>query len=213
MLKARPPGILYFMMDETTVATYDNSAKELAAYFAGIGSRHDIIEEALAQAKKPRGARVVEVGCGDGRDAEDIAPLVEWYEGFDPSIKLINLARKRLPSTRFVQADALGYTYPTNLDVIFGFASYLHLNKKDFAIACGRAAKSLRKGGVLAITLKERDSYQEELVKDEFGQRWFYYYDEATVRHILSENFEVLRLEHQTLKRKTAKWLVVFARK
>jgi hypothetical protein len=66
------------MTDRTTIATYDNSAQELAAYFAGIGSRLDIIQEALQLAGKPHEAKVVEVGCGDGRDAEDIIPLVQW---------------------------------------------------------------------------------------------------------------------------------------
>ena len=67
------------MIDKTTISTYDNSAQKLATYFADIGSRLDIIKEALERASKPNGAQVVEVGCGDGRDAEDIVPLVEWY--------------------------------------------------------------------------------------------------------------------------------------
>ena len=159
------------MSDKTTVATYDNAAKELAAYFAGIGSRLDIIKEALALAKKSRDAKVIEVGCGDGRDAADIVPLVSWYEGFDPSVALIKLAQQRDLPTSFVTADALNYRYPTDIDVIFGFASYLHLNRTDFAEAIHKAATSLRPGGTLAITLKERDTYQEELVEDEFGQR------------------------------------------
>jgi len=201
------------MIDKTTIATYNHAAPELAAYFAGIGSRLDIIKEALELASKPHGVRVVEVGCGDGRDAEDIVPLVEWYEGFDPSIELIKLAKKRSLRANFVQADAVSYDYPTELDVIFGFASYLHLNRDDFTTACHKAAASLRPGGVLAMTLKERDSYQEELVEDEFGKRLFYYYDEVTVEEILKKDFGAVKVEHRTLTRKTAKWLVVLAKK
>ncbi|HJQ08099.1 MAG TPA: class I SAM-dependent methyltransferase [Candidatus Saccharimonadales bacterium] len=201
------------MTDKATVSTYDNSAEKLAAYFAGIGSRLDIIEEVLKLARKTKDTRVVEVGCGDGRDAEDIVPIVDWYEGFDPSIELIKLACKRLPEARFVQADALSYDYPPNLDAIFGFASYLHLNREDFEKACHKAAKALRPGGVLAMTLKERDSYQEELVEDEFGKRWFYHYDEATVKQLLGKEFNLIKIERRTLKRKTAKWLVVIAKK
>jgi hypothetical protein len=46
-----------------------------------------------------------------------------------------------------------------------------------------------------------------------FGKRWFYYYDEATVEKLLAQEFEIVKLEHQILKRKTAKWLVVMAKK
>lgn len=201
------------MTDKTTISTYDNSAEQLAAYFAGIGSRLDIIKEALEAAGKPKNARVIEVGCGDGRDAEDIVPLVKWYEGFDPSVELIRLAHQRKIRASFVQADALSYNYPSELDVIFGFASYLHVNRDDFAKACRKAATSLRRGGILAITLKERDGYEEELVKDEFGERWFYYYDEDSVKDILGEEFEITKIDHKTLNRKTAKWLVILARK
>jgi SAM-dependent methyltransferase len=124
------------MTDRLTISTYDKSAAELADYFAGIGSRVDLIEDALHMADAPDNARVVEVGCGDGRDAVDIVPRVGDYEGFDPSIKLIELANQReLPKARFVKADALSYDYPQGLGVIFGFASYLHLNRDDFAVA------------------------------------------------------------------------------
>jgi trans-aconitate methyltransferase len=201
------------MIDTTTIASYDKHAEELAAYFAGIGSRSDIIKEALELAGNPEDPRVVEVGCGDGRDAEDIVPLVSWYEGFDPSVELIKMAQKRLPGISFVKAGALSYSYPADLDVIYGFASYLHLNKDDFTEACHKAAACLHSGGILAMTLKERDTYQEELVEDKFGKRWFYYYDEVTIRKLLGEDFEIVRIEHQILKRKTAKWLVIMAKK
>ncbi len=196
-----------------TIDTYDRHAQELAEYFAGIGSRVEIIDEALKVSGKGSSAKVVEVGCGDGRDAADIVPRVASYEGFDPSTGLIELARKRLPGVRFVIADALSYTYPADLDVIFGFASYLHLDRNDFKAACKKASDALIEGGLLVMTLKERDVYEEEMVDDEFGQRMFYYYDEATVRECVKEVFEVELLEHQTLKRKTARWLLVVLRK
>lgn len=71
----------------------------------------------------------------------------------------------------------------------------------------------MRTGEVLAIALLERDNYKEELVEDEFDKRWFYYYNEATVAECLGEAFETVNIEHPTLKRKTAKWLVILAKK
>lgn len=85
-----------FAMDRT-VQTYDQAAERLAADMGTIGPRVADIERALALAKAGPGARVVEVGCGDGRDAVDIVPRVAWYQGFDPSKGLLALAHKRLP--------------------------------------------------------------------------------------------------------------------
>lgn len=143
------------MIDNKTITTYDTSARELAVYFAGIGSRLELIKKALELAGSPADAVVVEVGCGDGRDAADIVPLVKTYEGFDPSRELIKLAQQRLPQASFTVADALSYGYPENVDVIYGFASYLHLNREDFRSACLKAQEALRDGGVLFMTLKE----------------------------------------------------------
>lgn len=70
---------------KTTIATYDNSAEELAEYFRSIGPRIQDLEKGLSLAGANKGtARVVEIGCGDGRDAREIIKRVDWYEGFDP---------------------------------------------------------------------------------------------------------------------------------
>lgn len=64
-----------------TISTYDKSAKELAEYFKGHGTRVEDIELALKLAGSPKNAKVVEVGCGDGRDAAEIVMRVGSYIG------------------------------------------------------------------------------------------------------------------------------------
>ena len=131
-----------------TIETYDESAEALAGYFKGIGPRVYDIELALKLANMITSARAVEIGCGDGRDATEIIKRVEWYEGFDPSEGLLKIARQKLPQASFVRADALIYNYPSNLDVIYAFASLLHVNKGDLKTVFEKAAKALRKGGI-----------------------------------------------------------------
>jgi trans-aconitate methyltransferase len=194
------------MVDRQTVETYDRSAHALAAYFAGIGSRVELVERGLSYIADPEQARAVEVGCGDGRDAAEIVPRVGWYEGFDPSANLLALAKKRLPETSFAHADALTYSYPENLDIVYAFASYLHLNKDDFRTASSLAARALRRGGILLLTLKEGDGYQEKLVEDEFGKRMFYLYDQATMQETVDPALEVVYTEKQIMKHTT--WLI-----
>jgi hypothetical protein len=57
---------------ERTLQTYNESAEELAEQFKGIGARTQDIERGLSLTGSGRNARVVEIGCGDGRDAEEI---------------------------------------------------------------------------------------------------------------------------------------------
>lgn len=134
---------------QETIDTYNRSAKELSKYFNGIGSRIKDIKLAFGLAGNPKNARVVEIGCGDGRDAKEIVKRAEWYEGFDISEELIKIARQAVPQAHFKVADAANYTFPAYLDVVFAFASLLHLNKTEVRAILDRVHKALNPGGYL----------------------------------------------------------------
>ena len=181
-----------------TIDTYNSSAEALAEYFKGIGPRVEDIERALQLADAADGARVIEMGCGDGRDALEIVKRVAWYQGVDPSENLLKIARNKLPQASFVQADALTYAYPNDLDVIYAFASLLHVNQNDLKTVFEKASKALRKGGVFYISLKEQDSYSEEVKKDEYGERMFYYYNAPLIETLAGNAFSVAYQSRQS---------------
>lgn len=189
------------------VKVYDKSARDLADYFAGIGARVDDIERALLLAGAKNQARVIEIGCGDGRDAVEIVKRVSWYQGFDPSSGLLEIAKLKLPAASFVLADALNYQYPTDLDIIFAFASLLHVDKNDLAQVFDKIYDALRHGGVVYISLKERDGYQEEIKSDDYGDRMFYYYNPSIIKDIAGHKFETVFSDHQQIG-KTA-WFTI----
>jgi SAM-dependent methyltransferase len=182
-----------------TINTYDSSANELAEYFKGIGARVDDIQLGIKLCGSSDNLKVIEIGCGDGRDAAEIVPRVSSYVGVDPSEGLLEIARKRLPGTTFIKADALSYDYPENVDVIYAFASLLHINKSDMQVALEKASASLRTGGVYYISLKERDDYTEEVKSDQYGERMFYYYSPSIIRDLSSQWFDVVHEEHQQI--------------
>lgn len=182
-----------------TIATYDQSAEQLAAYFSGIGSRVNDIERALVLAGNPDQARVIEIGCGDGRDAAEIVKRTQWYEGVDPSEGLLTIARQKVPGASFVKADALSYLYPENIDVVYAFASLLHVNQTDMPTVFQKIHQSLRPGGVAFISLKERPEYVEEVKADEYGERMFYYYNPALLTQLAGTGFVSILEDHQRM--------------
>jgi len=191
---------------QETITSYDESALALSKYFQGIGSRVSDIELGLDLAKVNDGsARVVEIGCGDGRDASETVKRVTWYEGFDPSKGLLNIAKPKVPKASFVQADALSYEYPKDIDVIFAFASLLHVNKDDLDKVFKKTAESLRQRGIFYISLKERDAYEEEV--KEFGKRMFYYYNPELISSFAKPQFETVHVDHQLIGK--TKWFTV----
>ena len=182
-----------------TIQTYDDSAQALAEYFKGLGPRVSDIQLGLKLAQADENAHVVEIGCGDGRDAKEIVKQVAWYQGFDPSNGLLEIARRTLPDTSFVQADALSYDYPDNLDVVYAFASLLHVNKNDMDEVFTKVGISLRQSGIFFISLKERDMYTEEVKKDQYGERMFYYFNPDIIKSLAANHFITVHEDHQKI--------------
>lgn len=185
--------------DAKTIKTYDDSAAQLAEYFAGIGPRVEDIDLALELCDAKENIAAVEIGCGDGRDALEIVPRVASYVGVDPSEGLLAIAKKRLPEATFVKADALSYDYPDSVDVMFAFASLLHVNKDDMRIALEKASKALRPGGIYFVSLKERDEYTEEVKQDKYGERMFYFYNSSIIAELASPWFAVAYEDRQQI--------------
>jgi SAM-dependent methyltransferase len=184
---------------DKTIETYDRSARQLADYFSGIGPRTDDIEKALELAGSPTEARVLELGCGDGRDASEIIKRVAWYQGIDPSEGLLEIARQKVPQGNFVQTDALSFDYPTNIDVVYAFASLLHVNKDDMPVVFTKISASLKTGGIAFLSLKERPEYVEEVKQDEYGERMFYYYSTDLIKDLSGTAFRTMFEEHQSI--------------
>lgn len=185
--------------DAKTIKTYDHSAQALSEYFSGIGSRVEDIELGLKLANTSGGVRAIEIGCGDGRDAAEIIKNTTWYEGFDPSEGLLNLARQKVPKTSFIKADALEYDYPKDTDIVFAFASLLHVSITNLPTVFEKVAHSLRPDGIFYISLKERETYAEELKKDEFGERMFYYYNPEIIKQTAGSAFVAVHEAHQMI--------------
>lgn len=194
-----------------TIETYDKSAEALAEYFKGAGARVGDIDLALQFAGAPSEARAVEIGCGDGRDAAEIIKRTKWYQGSDPSEGLLGLAREKLPQASFVRADALTYEYPSDLDVIFAFASLLHVNQNDLQTVFKKAHNALRKGGIFYISLKERPAYAEEVKKDEHGERMFYFYNVAIIQAVAGPEFSTVYEVHYKMGK--TEWFSVALKK
>ncbi len=177
---------------QETVKTYDKSAKELADYFRGIGSRKSDIDRALKLAGDPVNPNVLEIGCGDGRDAREIIKRTKNYTGFDISKELIKLAREHVPGAHFEVCDASTYDYSQNLDVVFAFASLLHLDKTEVKKVLRSIHKALRTGGVLYISLKYKPEYAEISKEDRFGKRMFYFYNPKLIEELAGSGYKTV---------------------
>ena len=184
---------------QITIDTYNNSAKQLADYFVGIGPRTADIELAIELSENRLAPRIFEIGCGDGRDAEVITAKAQWYEGMDPSSGLLQYAKNRLPDASFKLGDITNYEWPHNLDVVFAFASLLHLSKDEIEHVFRDAYVALQPGGVFYVSLKYMPEYTEVMKHDEFGDRQFFFYTPEVIKGLVGPEYEVVFEDHQQI--------------
>ncbi len=182
-----------------TTETYDKNAKAFAEYFNGIGARTSDINRAFKLAGNPVNAKIIEIGCADGRDAEQIIQKTNNYTAFDISKKFIALARKHLPNENFEVADALVYRYGKDLDIVFAFASLLHLDKEDIATVLAKVHRALKPGGIFYMSLKLVPKYRQEIKRGEYGDRMFYFYNPRDIENLASKDFEVVYVHEGVL--------------
>ncbi len=194
---------------EQTIDTYDKSAQMLADKFDSLGSRLDDIKESFSLVNKTN-PFVLEIGCGNGRDAKEIVELTNNYIGLDISEKLIELARRKVPKGTFAVADIENYNLPHGLDIIFAFASLIHVPKESLRKIIADSLLALNNNGVLRLSMKYADSYKEITKEDEFGIRTYYLYSEKNMQE-LAAGFVIVKNKLNDLRGQA--WLEIILQK
>jgi len=194
---------------QETIDTYNQTAAQMAEKFRGIGARVSDIEKAFSILDTPNPS-VLEIGCGDGRDAKEIVTRTDKYLGIDVSSSMIELAEVHVPEATFQVADVETFEFPAGLDVIFAFASLLHSDRNAVDGILRRAYKSLNDNGVFFISLK-RDEYQSKIKEDEFGTRTFYFYSPEDIEQMLRGEYRVIFKEEQSFQNQD--WFTIILQK
>lgn len=170
---------------EETIDTYNKNAQGFADKFDRVGVCLPLITQAFDIITKEQ-AQVLEIGCGNGRDASEILKRTPNYLGLDLSEEFIKLAQKNNPNGKFIVADIKKYPLPANLDIIFSFAALIHIPQIKLGEIFSSALENLNPGGLIVITMKAADTYQEVIKDDEFGRRTYYLYSVEEIKELAS---------------------------
>ena len=175
--------------DAATLAFYD---AEALAYAARWVEPSDHLAAFLASL--PTGARVLELGCGNGRDTAAMIAAGFDVDATDGSPALAAEAAARLgQAVRVMRFDALDANRA--YDGVWAEACLLHVPRAGLADVLARIWRSLRPGGVHAATFKARGVEG----RDRLGRL----FNQLTVREVVSAYdeagaWEVLAVEERT---------------
>jgi len=106
------------------------------------------------------GARVLDAGCGSGRDAKAFQEMGYQVEAFDASPAMVELAREHtgLPVKVMSFADV---DWKEEFDGIWCCASLLHVPAVELPGVMRRFADALKPGGVWYVSFKYGDGERE----------------------------------------------------
>ena len=101
---------------------------------------------------------VLEIGCGTGRLAIRVAPLVRSFYGIDISPKTVEIAKKHLhfDNVSLVCGDFLEHQFDEKFDLVYSSLTFMHVEDKARAIDTVRGL--LKRGGRFVLSIdKSRD--------------------------------------------------------
>jgi ubiquinone/menaquinone biosynthesis C-methylase UbiE len=147
---------------------FSAETRRQAAAFDAIGERYDdvfphksgqIIATQWMIDRLPAGARVLDLGCGTGvPTAGMLAESGMEVVGVDVSTEMLALARRNVPTGRFVAMDALELDDTLGqFDAACAFFCLLMLRRADIPRVLRRVRSVLRPGGLVAIGMVEGD--------------------------------------------------------
>jgi 2-polyprenyl-3-methyl-5-hydroxy-6-metoxy-1,4-benzoquinol methylase len=129
----------------------------------------------------PEGGRILDAGCGSGRDSERFLRAGYAVEAFDASARMARCAGERTGlAVRVLEFS--GMDWDAAFDGVFANASLLHVPPGEMGGVLERIAAALRPGGVLFASLKHGEG---GYVKDGVLPVWRY--DEAAMGALVDE--------------------------
>jgi SAM-dependent methyltransferase len=184
-----------------TIEAYNKNAEFYAQNFDSYGIRFEDIDLAL-KLNESGSNKVLELGCGNGRDAEYIISKVgiNKYIGIDASKGLIKIAKEKIPEGEFYVEDMREVTHETEqFGIIFSFASMLHMKQEEMVKLIDKCHKMLKTGGILFISTKYGE-YKEEKVVNLGDDKYYYFYRPEDIEILCPYKFFVVYKNVQDIK-------------
>jgi SAM-dependent methyltransferase len=149
-LSTKPPSDY----TETTTAYYDTHAAEFSENTASV----DLSELYAPFLREiPTGGRILDTGCGSGRDS--LAFLRRGYQvvSVDASTKMVNATTKLTgQEAKLLRFDELDYD--SEFDGIWACASLLHVARQDLDPVLTRFTRAVKPNGIFYLSFKYGDS-------------------------------------------------------
>ena len=191
-----------------TLNYYDQNAE---AFIAGTRDADMSEQYALFLKHLPQKGKLLDLGCGSGRDSAYFSALGFEVTAVDGSEELCKRVRETYGiSARCIRFQAL--SFDGEFDAVWACASLLHVNKAGMPAVMDKVAAALKPGGILYASFKYGTG---EVTRD---GRFFNNYKETDLATLLTPSTHLTLLEYQITRdvrpdRSNEHWLNFIAQK
>ena len=196
-----------------TIKVYEEGAQTFLNRWTARRKRSSALQKEWV-AGLPRGASVLDLGCGGGQDAQVLRRKGYRVVGMDLTAAFLRVAREAVPSLPLVRADMRELPFRVaSFDGIWAAASLIHLPKAD-ATRVLKALRVLAKpGATLAATLTY-GTKSGLLAKGWMPGRYFARWKKDELAGALRRaGWQVLSLRVVSNQERKGRWINVIARR
>ena len=191
------------------IETYNKYAKAYIAY-----TKNRLLQFELNDfiAHIPKGAKILDVGCGSCRDIDYFKEEGIEVTGIDTSEEIIAQAQKEGHEIKKMDARKLTFKKET-FDAIWCMATLADIPKEDNKKVIEQFHKVLKEKGILFIATKEGQGEKiEQKAQYENAPRFYAYYTKQEAEELLTKNkFTILK--STIVKDERNKWVEILAQK
>ena len=136
----------------------------------------------------PPHAKVLDVGCGPGKETAFLVSQDFDVIGIDFSQSMVQEAKKRVPQGNFMVMDMRQLTFPADtFDGILAKACLLHIPKTEVPPVIAGFHKILKPHGLLYLTVKQGTG-EQVVTENDYGyeySRFFSFFTKAEMEQML----------------------------
>lgn len=196
---------------QQTIATYNKTASE---YAQNTEQKLNIEMLETFCSYLPKG-RILDIGCGSGRDTSFLADRGYEVIGIDLSEKLLEQAYKLHPYIKVKLMDMRKLEFSdASFDGVWSHAAIHHLKVQDVPKTFREVHRVLKPNGYFYFSVKSKGKTKQVRVEDQGNIRHFTYFESADLKKILQEiGFKTVSFIEKPSKHRNLNWLFYFGKK